>query len=187
MIRFEHNSGANPPAYRVGDAVDVLYNPQTPQDATIDSWWDIWMPSMIFMGFGGLFTLIGGLSFLDAAGRLLKISGLLALLGIIFLRRRAVSTWYAYRVAAPTMGKRYATWHGTPVGAGLVFAPAGTSMTHPHRSLTMGNDAPQWNGTPVGVGHAPVRRWHRASTRGAPTARRPTARRLAASATQCRG
>ncbi len=87
VIRFEHNTGSNPPAYRVGDAVDVLYNPQTPQDATIDSW-DIWMPSMIVMGIGGVFTLIGGLSFLDAAGRLLKIGGLLALLGVIFLRRR---------------------------------------------------------------------------------------------------
>lgn len=87
VIRFEHSTGSNPPAYRVGDAVDILYNPQTPQDAMIDSW-DIWLPSMIVMGIGGVFTLIGGFSILDAVGRLLKIGGLLALLGMIFLRRR---------------------------------------------------------------------------------------------------
>lgn len=87
VIRFESSTGSNPPSHRVGETVNIFYNPQTPQDALIDSW-DLWIPSTIVMGVGSVFALIGGLAILDALGRLLKIGGLLALLGIIFLRRR---------------------------------------------------------------------------------------------------
>ncbi len=86
-IRFEDSTGSNPPAYRVGDAVEVLYDPQTPQSAMIDSW-VLWLPSTIVMGFGGLLAVIGGLTLLDVLFRLLKLGGLLGLLGILLLRRR---------------------------------------------------------------------------------------------------
>lgn len=86
-IRFEDGTGSNPPAYRVGDAVEVLYDPQTPQSAMIDSW-VLWLPSTIVMGFGGFLAVIGGLTLLDALFRLLKLGGLLGLLGILLLRRR---------------------------------------------------------------------------------------------------
>lgn len=86
-IRFENDAGSNPSAYRVGDTVEVLYDPQTPQSAMIDSWM-IWLPSTIVMGFGGFIAVIGGLTLLDAIFKLLKIGGLLGLLGILLLRRR---------------------------------------------------------------------------------------------------
>ncbi|ABU59676.1 DUF3592 domain-containing protein [Roseiflexus castenholzii] len=86
-IRFEDTMGSNPPAYRVGDAVEVLYDPQTPQSAMIDSWW-IWMPSTIVMVVGGSFAVIGGLAWLDAFFNLIKPGGLLGLPGILLLRRR---------------------------------------------------------------------------------------------------
>ncbi|MGC9041514.1 MAG: DUF3592 domain-containing protein, partial [Roseiflexus sp.] len=86
-IRFEDTMGSNPPAYRVGDAVEVLYDPQTPQSAMIDSWW-IWMPSTIVMVVGGSFAVIGGLALPDAFFNLIKPGGLLGLSGILLLRRR---------------------------------------------------------------------------------------------------
>ncbi|MDW8215226.1 MAG: DUF3592 domain-containing protein [Roseiflexaceae bacterium] len=87
VIRFEDSTGSNPPAYRVGDTVEVLYDPQTPQSAMIDSWM-IWLPSTIVMGFGGFIALMGGLALLDAFFKLLKIGGLLGLLAFLLLRRR---------------------------------------------------------------------------------------------------
>jgi hypothetical protein len=86
-VRFEGSTGSNPSSYRVGDMVRVLYDPQTPQSALIDSW-DLWLPSGIFIGVGGFFALMGILALLDALAVLLKWGGLLGLLGIILLRRK---------------------------------------------------------------------------------------------------
>lgn len=65
-IRFEGSTGSNPAAYRVGDTVKVLYDPQTPQSALIDSWEEVWMPSGFLIGIGGIFALMGALSLRDA-------------------------------------------------------------------------------------------------------------------------
>ena len=86
-VRFESSTGSNPSAYRVGDAVKVRYDPQTPQSAVIDSW-ELWLPSSIVIGVGGFFALIGILAILNALAVLLKWGGLLGLLGIILLRRK---------------------------------------------------------------------------------------------------
>ncbi len=86
-IRFESSIGSNPAAYRVGDTVKVLYDPQTPQSALIDSW-EVWMPSGLAIGIGGFFALMGALVLLNALAFLLKWGGLLGLLGIILLRQR---------------------------------------------------------------------------------------------------
>ena len=87
IVRFESSTGSNPSAYRVGDTVNVRYDPQTPQSAVIDSW-ELWLPSGIFIGVGGFFALMGILALLNALAVLLKWGGLLGLLGIILLRRR---------------------------------------------------------------------------------------------------
>ncbi|WP_448541587.1 DUF3592 domain-containing protein, partial [Roseiflexus sp.] len=86
-VRFEGSTGSNPSAYRVGDTVNVRYDPQTPQSALIDSW-ELWLPSGIVIGVGGFFALMGILALLNALAVLLKWGGLLGLLGIILLRRR---------------------------------------------------------------------------------------------------
>lgn len=87
VVRFEDSTGSNPSAHRVGDAVEVLYDPQTPQSAMIDSW-VLWLPSTIVIGFGGFIAFIGGLTLLDALFKFLKLGGLLGLLGVLLLRRR---------------------------------------------------------------------------------------------------
>jgi len=73
LIRFEGRSGSNPPSYRIGDAVRVRYNPQLPQDAYIDSWWELWSPVVIATGVGGMFALIGIVLVLNALVGLLQL------------------------------------------------------------------------------------------------------------------
>ncbi len=51
--------GESPPAYHVGDKVPVLYIRSDPQDARIDSFWQVWaLPILAAIG-GGIFLLIG--------------------------------------------------------------------------------------------------------------------------------
>lgn len=61
-IQFEGQVGSRPPAFRVGQRVAVLYNPEEPQSARIRSWGELWFAATIFSGLGGLFVLIGGVA-----------------------------------------------------------------------------------------------------------------------------
>ena len=38
VVQYSDGSGSNPPAYRVGDSVRVLYDPANPQKARLDTW-----------------------------------------------------------------------------------------------------------------------------------------------------
>lgn len=49
---FTDQEGSYPPRYEVGEVVDVLYNAQNPQDATINSWLSIWMGPLWFTMIG---------------------------------------------------------------------------------------------------------------------------------------
>lgn len=58
-VRFTSWVGSNPPAFDVGEQVRVRYNPDNPQDAVIDTYWQIWfVPTLIgiiaapFLGVG---------------------------------------------------------------------------------------------------------------------------------------
>lgn len=42
-VRFESGNASSPPAYRVGQEVKVLYNPQDPSDASINSFYELWL------------------------------------------------------------------------------------------------------------------------------------------------
>jgi hypothetical protein len=46
-FQFESNTGGSSTSYRVGDQVLILYDPQMPQDATINSWYEIWLPPIV--------------------------------------------------------------------------------------------------------------------------------------------
>jgi len=59
-IIFEANSGSNPPAHRRGQQIEILYNPQAPEAAMINSWLDLWFLPTMFISMGSLFVLIGG-------------------------------------------------------------------------------------------------------------------------------
>ncbi|WP_076798292.1 DUF3592 domain-containing protein [Chloroflexus islandicus] len=87
LIRFESTLGGNPPAFQTGDRVEVLYDPQTPQSALVNTW-EHWLPVYIFLGAGGVMIGLGSLMALDLGLKLLKLGGLLGLIGAILWRRR---------------------------------------------------------------------------------------------------
>jgi hypothetical protein len=52
VVRYRDHSGANPPAYRVGDQVRVLYDPANPQRARLDTWASLWLKAVILLIIG---------------------------------------------------------------------------------------------------------------------------------------
>ncbi|HEY6814851.1 MAG TPA: DUF3592 domain-containing protein [Croceibacterium sp.] len=59
LHRFTSRVGSNPPSYSTGEAVEVIYTPQAPDEAVIDSFADRFLMPSIFGGLGALFTAIG--------------------------------------------------------------------------------------------------------------------------------
>jgi Protein of unknown function (DUF3592) len=57
-VRFT-GLGSNPPAYRIGEHVGVRYDPDNPQDARIDQYWQIWFLPTLFGIFSTPFLLAG--------------------------------------------------------------------------------------------------------------------------------
>jgi hypothetical protein len=58
-ITFDANFRSNPPAYRVGDSVTVVYLPNKPEGAAIKSFLSLWMGPMIAAFIGLIFFGIG--------------------------------------------------------------------------------------------------------------------------------
>ena len=58
-LTFEHDSGSNPPSYSVGESVEVLYDPQNPNEAIIDAGLMNWFGTGIASFLGLIFTLVG--------------------------------------------------------------------------------------------------------------------------------
>lgn len=54
--RFRSNTGSNPPAYRQGEEVEVLYQPTNPGDARINGFFALWGGSVILGVLGLAFT-----------------------------------------------------------------------------------------------------------------------------------
>lgn len=61
-ITFQHDTGSSSPGYSHGDAVTVLYAPDDPDEAIIDSGLMNWFGPGLMILLGGVFTLVGGLS-----------------------------------------------------------------------------------------------------------------------------
>ena len=57
---FTSSTGSNPASYSVGERVEVLYFEDSPQDAKINSFSDLWLGTLILGGLGATFFLIGG-------------------------------------------------------------------------------------------------------------------------------
>jgi len=59
-VKFRSGMSSSPPAYRVGEAVDVLFDPADPRKAEIDDFKTLWMGYLIGGLMGLLFLVIGG-------------------------------------------------------------------------------------------------------------------------------
>ncbi|MBF2007665.1 MAG: DUF3592 domain-containing protein [Chlorogloeopsis fritschii C42_A2020_084] len=69
---FKSNTGSNPPAFTKGQQVEVLYNPQKPNSAMINSWLELWFLPAMFTGMGLIFVLIGGVTLVKSFPHLLS-------------------------------------------------------------------------------------------------------------------
>jgi hypothetical protein len=58
-VEFRSSSGSNPPSYRRGERVVVLYDPQTPEIAEIDSFFSLWGGILILAFVGVVFGTVG--------------------------------------------------------------------------------------------------------------------------------
>jgi hypothetical protein len=58
-VEFTSGVGSNPPAYRVGAAVTVLYDPGSPTHARIRSFLSLWFGSILLLSMGIIFAGIG--------------------------------------------------------------------------------------------------------------------------------
>lgn len=58
IIEFTSATGFDFSTYQVEDEVTILYSQESPQEARIDSFSALWMPSLTLLSIGGLFTLI---------------------------------------------------------------------------------------------------------------------------------
>jgi hypothetical protein len=83
-VRFTDSTGSNPPAHRVGDTVEVLYDPATPEFAMVNSFFNIHGVSLIPLIVGGAFTLFGAVALVSGIISLIK----LGVLGGVLLSRK---------------------------------------------------------------------------------------------------
>jgi hypothetical protein len=66
-VEFTASVGSSPPAFDVGEPVSVLYDPAAPQEARIDTFFQLWFGSLILGGTGLVFIVIGGAGSLVAS------------------------------------------------------------------------------------------------------------------------
>ncbi len=59
-ISFQSNTGSYPASYDRGDLVEVLYLPEKPRDAAINSTGSLWAGTIVLSSLGGIFFAIGG-------------------------------------------------------------------------------------------------------------------------------
>ncbi|WP_298820880.1 DUF3592 domain-containing protein [Chloroflexus sp.] len=83
-MQVKSSTGSNPPSHRVGDTVSILYNPQNPAEMHENSFWSLWFPSYLILGFGGLFLLVGVS---------MAINGLLWMIGTVGLLGFLIQMW----------------------------------------------------------------------------------------------
>jgi hypothetical protein len=60
VIDFTSSSSSNPPSYRIGETVRVLFLESNPSSARIDSFFPVWGATVILSSLGSVFFLIGG-------------------------------------------------------------------------------------------------------------------------------
>ena len=66
-IEFQSSLRTNPPAYRTGQTVSVLYDPAVPESASIRGFFTLWFVALIlsfigviFLGIGAVMIVLGG-------------------------------------------------------------------------------------------------------------------------------
>ncbi|MBX9256680.1 DUF3592 domain-containing protein [Desmonostoc muscorum CCALA 125] len=63
---FESNSGSSPPQFAKGQHVEILYTPDKPGSAMINSWLTLWFLPLMLTGLGSIFAVVGGVVLLKS-------------------------------------------------------------------------------------------------------------------------
>ncbi|MFH2063139.1 MAG: DUF3592 domain-containing protein [bacterium] len=58
-VEYRSDFGTSPPVHEVGEKVDVIYDPQDPSRAEIDSFVSLWLGPILVAGGGVLITAVG--------------------------------------------------------------------------------------------------------------------------------
>jgi hypothetical protein len=58
-LRFQSAFSSRPAMYQVGQTVPVLFNPSDPKKAEIDAWMSRWFQTVVLLGMGGIFLVLG--------------------------------------------------------------------------------------------------------------------------------
>jgi cytochrome c oxidase assembly protein Cox11 len=59
VFRFESRTGGSETSYKIGESVEILYDPQDSQGAMINSWTELWLPPIAVMMLGGSVLIVG--------------------------------------------------------------------------------------------------------------------------------
>ncbi len=60
QVLFHSSNGSNPPSYSVGETVEVLFDPESPDDAKINGFFSLWGGVLILGILGTVFFAVGG-------------------------------------------------------------------------------------------------------------------------------
>jgi Protein of unknown function (DUF3592) len=52
VVRYQPPMGSNPPDYRIGGPLKVLYDPANPQHVVLDTWDDVWKTGVVLVPVG---------------------------------------------------------------------------------------------------------------------------------------
>lgn len=55
-VRFEEDVSSDPPSHRVGESVEVLYNPEKPEEARINNAFTLWFGPGLLLSLGVCFS-----------------------------------------------------------------------------------------------------------------------------------
>ncbi|PSB40184.1 DUF3592 domain-containing protein [Chamaesiphon polymorphus] len=69
MTIFVANVASNPPVFKKGQQVTVLYDPKDPSAAKIESWLELWFLPTMLGGLGSVFATIGGIAIVKSCWR----------------------------------------------------------------------------------------------------------------------
>ena len=58
VITFVSKVGSNPPSFSVGRIIEVVYNPEYPNNAELNSFLSLWFVQMVFIALGVIFIVI---------------------------------------------------------------------------------------------------------------------------------
>lgn len=58
-VGFISSSGSKPASYSVGESVEVIYQASSPQEAKINSFFSLWIGTLVLSGMGLVFFLVG--------------------------------------------------------------------------------------------------------------------------------